>query len=219
MARPQDGQVGRQLPAHHRARRRGLRPARLPLPDASPPTTGASSTTRRIRCGAAQGALDSLRARLRALGPARAGETGPLDPAELSADGGAFWERWTDAIDDDLDLPKAIAVVREVARASGLPAAERRWLLLDADRILGLDLAAALAAGAQTPTGMADSIGLETDDARLPVGAPGLLRERAVARAAHDWGRADALRTELTDLGVDVVDRPGGVQEWRIRER
>ncbi len=57
----------------------------------------------------------------------------------LSETGLAYHQRFVDAIDDDLDLPTALVVVREVLRAD-LPADERRWLALDADRVLGLDL-------------------------------------------------------------------------------
>ena len=41
-------------------------------------------------------------------------------------------DRFVAAIDDDLDLPTALAVVRETLRADR-PADERRWLVLDAD--------------------------------------------------------------------------------------
>ena len=44
------------------------------------------------------------------------------------------------------------------------------------------------------------------------------LRERAAARAARDWARSDALRDDLSALGIEVTDRAGGIQEWRIRE-
>ena len=59
--------------------------------------------------------------------------------APLSAAGRALHERFVAALDDDLDLPTALAVVRETLRAD-LPADERRWLVLDADVVLGLDL-------------------------------------------------------------------------------
>ena len=59
--------------------------------------------------------------------------------APLSPPGRALHDRFVAAIDDDLDLPTALAVVRETLRAD-LPADERRWLVLDADLVLGLDL-------------------------------------------------------------------------------
>src|SRR6476661_4863162 len=59
--------------------------------------------------------------------------------APLSDPGRALHDRFVAALDDDLDLPTALAVARETLR-SDLPAEERRWLVLDADAVLGLDL-------------------------------------------------------------------------------
>jgi cysteinyl-tRNA synthetase len=186
----------------------------------------------------AQAGLESLRARARAIGREARGAAGPgglveaavpgadaiappgvgrADPAELGPAGRAAFERWTAAVDDDLDLPRGLAVLRDAAKDVSIPAAERRWLLLEADRVLARDLAreivaGAAVAGADRPT---TSPGLDA----LPAGAAELVRERADARAAKDWARSDALRAALAALGVEVVDGRGGVQEWRTRER
>ncbi|HEY9333422.1 MAG TPA: cysteine--tRNA ligase, partial [Kribbella sp.] len=37
-----------------------------------------------------------------------------------------------------------------------------------------------------------------------------LVADREAARAARDWARADALRAELTELGVQVTDTADG---------
>ncbi len=117
----------------------------------------------------------------------------PLSPA-----GRALHERFVAAIDDDLDLPTALAVIRETLRAD-LPADERRWLVLDADLVLGLDLDLAWAS---------------VDD-DLPAGAAALLAARVEARGARDWARADALRDELATMGVEVTDGPAGTTARR----
>jgi cysteinyl-tRNA synthetase len=115
--------------------------------------------------------------------------------APLSPAGRELHDRFAAALDDDLDLPTALAVVREMARAA-ISADERRWLLLDADLLLGLDL---------------DRVWDGTpESAALPTGAAELIEERAGARAAHDWARSDALREALAALGVEVVDGPEG---------
>jgi cysteinyl-tRNA synthetase len=187
---------------------------------------------------AAARALDSLRARLRALGPAP--ESGPwrapavlrarpagdrpegivtaveghggsdsypirdrahAPEAPLSETGRALHDRFVAALDDDLDLPVALAVAREMLKTP-LPDDEKRWLLLDADAVLGLDLDRAW----ETNTNQV-----------LPDGAATLIAQRAAARAAHDYARADALRAELAALGIEVVDRPDGTTEARRR--
>ncbi len=115
--------------------------------------------------------------------------TAPLSPA-----GRALHDRFVAALDDDLDLPTAAAVVRETLRSNG-PVDERRWLVLDADAVLGLDLGRTAA---------------EPVSADVPPEAEALLAERAAARTARDYARADAIRGELAERGWDVVDGPDG---------
>jgi cysteinyl-tRNA synthetase len=103
------------------------------------------------------------------------------------------------AISEDLGLPAAVAGAHAVAGASDLTPAQRRALLLDFDRVLGLDLDRA-------PDG---------EDQALPEGAAALLERRAAARAARDFATSDALREELAVLGVEVRDTPDGQQARR----
>ena len=120
----------------------------------------------------------------------RAGEpSAPLSPA-----GAAFHDRFVAAIDDDLDMPTALALVREILR-SDLGADERRWLVLDADLVLGLDLHRAW----EQPA---------AEQASAAVVA--LVAERQAARARRDFARSDALRDDLADMGWEVVDGPDG---------
>jgi cysteinyl-tRNA synthetase len=188
---------------------------------------------------AAAAGLESLRSRLRAVGPPTATDdtsappvleagaapdrphgvaSGPAGhgagPAvalrdragepdiDLSPLARELHDRFVAAIDDDLDLPTALAVVREVLR-SDIPADERRWLALDADFVLGLDLHRAW----ETPTGVADEP--DADDRRL-------LAERGAARRAREFARADALRADLEHRGWEVVDA-GDESELRRR--
>ena len=193
---------------------------------------------------AAAAALESLRDRVRALGPApdegqwsapsplRAAPTpdrpeglveGPLghgstdrasapessdrahSPAPPLSDAGrALHDRFVAAIDDDLDLPAALAVVREIAR-SPLPEDERRWLILDADFVLGLDL---------------DLVAVHSDDRsaseeELSPEMAALIAQRTEARQSRDFARADALRDELRARGIEVVDEADGGTSWR----
>ena len=45
----------------------------------------------------------------------------------------------------------------------------------------------------------------------------GLLTERTAARAAKDFARGDAIRAELTQLGVELLDTPQGT-DWRVHD-
>jgi cysteinyl-tRNA synthetase len=124
--------------------------------------------------------------------------------APLSEAGRALHDRFTAAIDDDLDTPTALRIARETLRAP-LPADERRWLVLDMDFVLGLDLDRSLAVAAHGGAPAAE----------LPAGAGELLEARSRARADQDWPAADRLRDELRDLGVEPIDRADGTSDWR----
>jgi cysteinyl-tRNA synthetase len=137
---------------------------------------------------AAMHAAKSGLARLR-----RASE-GADEIAELDTEPMASYRaRFADAVADDLATPKGLAIAHEVASTSDLTDSQRQALLVDFDRVLGLDLGAAPAP--QIP---------------LPEAAVELLDRRQAARAARDWATSDALRDELAALGVDVRDTPGG---------
>jgi cysteinyl-tRNA synthetase len=99
---------------------------------------------------------------------------------------------------DDLSSPRGLAVLWELLRDAGLPPAAKLRGALAMDRILGLGLEAAGAQGAGT-------LGSEEQ---------ALLEERARARQARDWARADSLRRELAVRGIQVEDTPGGVR-WK----
>jgi cysteinyl-tRNA synthetase len=122
----------------------------------------------------------------------------PLSPAGLG-----LHERFVEALDADLDLPAALAVVREIARSS-LPPDERRWLLLDADLVFGLDLHRSW-----------DRQGGPEDVPELDADAAALVAARSVARAERDYARSDALRAELAGMGIEVTDAPDGTSTVR----
>jgi cysteinyl-tRNA synthetase len=112
-----------------------------------------------------------------------------------------YRQRFGEAVADDLAMPRALALAHEVASADELSDLQRRALLLDFDRVLGLSL--------ESPA---------TADAPLPEGAADLLERRAAARAERDYAASDALRDELSRLGVEVRDTPSG-QETTVRGR
>ncbi|MCA1572332.1 MAG: cysteine--tRNA ligase [Chloroflexi bacterium] len=139
---------------------------------------------------AAMHAAASGLARLRRAG----GGGGGGEPVDLTAPPiPEYRGRFADAIGEDLATPKALAIAHEVATAPDLADGQRRALLVDFDRVLGLDLGV-------TPA----------EEPPLPEGAAELLERRAAARAARDFAASDALREELAALGVEVRDTSDG---------
>jgi cysteinyl-tRNA synthetase len=111
----------------------------------------------------------------------------------LAAD---FHSRFVSAVADDLGFPQALPIIWEMAK-SDLPPGEKLGLLLDWDRLLGLDLASARAAPAP-------ALEPELQD---------LLDQRTAARAVKDWAAADRLRAQLAERGILVKDGKEG-QTW-----
>ena len=106
-------------------------------------------------------------------------------------------------MDDDLNLSGALAGVFNLVNA-GFANAPR-----------GADAAAALAALRRFDQVLdvltEDAPAADRDDDAIEE----LVRRRNEARAAKDWPRADALRDELTALGVELLDGKHGQAAWR----
>jgi len=128
---------------------------------------------------AAATALDRLRRGFHAL------------PHGGAADRG-YVERFTEEINDDLNLPRALAVAWELLRGDSSPAAKRETLSL-LDRVLGLGLPA-----------------WQPREEDVPASIRELAEARKAARAARDWNEADRLRAALQAAGWDVEDGPSG---------
>ncbi len=123
-------------------------------------------------------------------------------------------ESFVAAMDDDLGTPAAVAVIHDVVR--------------DGNRLLA-DGGPELAARFGEVTAMLDVLGIHPADPAWPSAAAGderlrgvvdalvggLLTERAEARAARDWARADAIRDRLNEVGVEIEDTPAG-PKWSL---
>ncbi|MEK7391391.1 MAG: hypothetical protein AAB214_02390, partial [Fibrobacterota bacterium] len=84
-------------------------------------------------------------------------------------------------------------------RDGNLTEAQRGRLLLDWDRVLGLELS----------TDLPDPPAVEVD-ADEAARIDGLVAARTVARDSKNWPEADRIRKELADLQVVVTDTPTG---------
>ena len=103
-------------------------------------------------------------------------------------DVGEEWRlRFLDAVENDLDLPRALAMTWDMVR-SELGGETKLWLLLDFDRILGLGLD-------QVPAGY-----------ELPESVRSTLTTRAALRGQADYPKADQLRSSVSESGYMVAD-------------
>jgi cysteinyl-tRNA synthetase len=100
--------------------------------------------------------------------------------------------RFREAVSDDLDMPRAVAVLNETVSAD-LPDADKYALLASWDAVLGLDLER-----------------LAREGFEIPSEVQAMLEERDAARVAQDFAKADEIRVRLTEMGWEVMDLPEG---------
>ena len=109
-----------------------------------------------------------------------------------------YIERFSGEINDDLNLPRALALGWEVLRGE-LPPASKKVTLLAFDRVFGLGL------GAWRPK-----------EESIPQAVHALAAARAAARSAKQWVEADRLRSELHEAGWEVEDSGDG---YRLKRK
>jgi len=105
-----------------------------------------------------------------------------------------YKQKFMEAINDDLNMPEALAVMWDTFREAKLPAQTKLELIYDFDKVLGLSL---------------DKAGKE-DEPEIPVEVIELVNKRADAKKAKDFKHADEIREKIKKLGYEVIDKKDG---------
>lgn len=151
----------------------------------------------------AQSALDRLYQALLNVTPASC-EIDWSDPAA---------QAFSSAMNDDFNSSGAVAVLFELAtqtNRTGSP--ESAGLLRALGGILGLlqqDPAVYFRASTRYQRGSAERVQLADDQIEA------LVQERTQAKKDRNFERADAIRAQLQQAGVELEDKPGGLTNWR----
>lgn len=101
--------------------------------------------------------------------------------------------RFLEAVNDDLNMPRAMAAVQELLKSS-LSDGQKYTTILEFDQVLGLDL---------------DRLDQPEE---LPSAIQKLVDARQNARENKQWAASDRLRDEIQDLGYLVQDTPDGMK-------
>jgi len=112
--------------------------------------------------------------------------------ASAGAANSAFREKFLEAVNDDLNMPRGMAVIQEMLK-SDIPNTEKHATILDFDRVLGLGL---------------DQVDKPQE---LPAKVKNLVEARRMARQAKNWAESDRLRDEIQMLGYTVKDTRDGM--------
>jgi len=140
-------------------------------------------------------ALEGAHARLATMRQRMAEWSKEPAPADGSPEAEAFDRRFRDAVADDLDMPAALVVVNELIGSPSVSPGEKRALLASWDSVLGLDLDRLTREAWSPPDEVRD-----------------LVRRRDDARQAKDYATSDAIRRQLTEMGLEVMDTAQGTK-------
>jgi cysteinyl-tRNA synthetase len=105
-----------------------------------------------------------------------------------------YKNRFLEAINNDLDTPKAIALIWEMLKDDTLSPEDKKATLKDFDKVLGLEVDSPLISVIVNPTDKIND----------------LAKKRLIAKENKDFELADKIRDEIKSLGFDVVDDKNG---------
>ncbi|MCT7961319.1 cysteine--tRNA ligase [Laspinema sp. D1] len=141
-----------------------------------------------------------------------------LDSGAIAPESDAIVERFQTAMNDDLNTPSALAVLFELAKElrrqgniwvhEGKPdmdpkQLQQQWVTLrELGKVLGLEVNPAVEDSASEPGGLSDQ---EIES---------LIQDRLAARQGKNFAEADRIRNQLQELGITLIDKPGGVTQW-----
>jgi len=103
-----------------------------------------------------------------------------------------YRRRFLEQINDDLNLPRALAVTWELVK-SEVPSAAKKATLFEFDRVLGLRLA-----------------DWQPKQEAVPNEIMMLVEQRRLARSEKRWKDSDALRDQIKAAGWEIEDTPQG---------
>nr|WP_239536871.1 cysteine--tRNA ligase [Arthrobacter roseus] len=127
---------------------------------------------------------------------------------------GRIPEQFALAMDDDLNIPQALAALHQSVRAGNTALASGDTTVVD--RALGEVLAMTEVLGLDD-AGVADGAGGPELKA-LGTLVQGQLDLRAEAKSSKDWARADAIRDALAVAGITIEDSSDG-STWNLNPR
>ena len=110
-----------------------------------------------------------------------------------------MWKRFN----DDLDTAGALGVLWEMVKSNTLSHAQIRAGIIDADKVLGLNLGGI---DQKATEACIKQFGKKVELESLPSNVLSMLEERNIARAKKEWDQADLLRKNLEGMGYVLED-------------
>jgi cysteinyl-tRNA synthetase len=113
-----------------------------------------------------------------------------------------YMNKFLSAINDDLDMPKALATLWEVVREKRLSNMEKYELIKEFDKVFGLELLK------------------EEEKEKLPEEVKNLIIRREALRKIGNFKAADEIREKiLREFGILIEDTKDGIKWKKVRNK
>jgi cysteinyl-tRNA synthetase len=100
-----------------------------------------------------------------------------------------YWEDFLNAVNEDMNMPKALSVAWEMMKSEGLDS-DKKKTLLEFDKVLGFNL-----------------LEYKPQEKEMPENIKKLLKKREVLRSEKKYEEADKIREEILKMGFRVEDK------------
>ncbi len=135
--------------------------------------------------------LEGAASALRRLNESVVRLTGEIEDHGWSNEGDVYYRKFVEAVEDDLNMPAALAVVWEMMRSNITDQAKKN-LIVVFDEVLGLDL------------GVVGKV-------EIPENIQILVDEYSRAKQTKDYAASDLIRSQVLDGGYKIMDTQSGV--------
>ena len=102
-----------------------------------------------------------------------------------------YKQKFKKFIEDDLDTPRALALLWDIFKDESLSSADKKATVLDFDKVLGLGFE-------------------DLKEEKIPENIQKIVEEREQARQNKDFKKSDELRDKIKSLGYEVKDTEEG---------
>ena len=109
-----------------------------------------------------------------------------------------YLNEFKEAVNDDLNTSKGLAVLWEVLKDENMPTGDKKKTILEMDKVFGLDL-----------------VNAKKEKIEISPEIQDLINQREVARQEKKWDEADKLRYEIERRGFEIKDTENGPKLFR----
>ncbi len=110
---------------------------------------------------------------------------------KLPDNGEIIETNFSEYINDDLDTPKALALLWDILKNDEIEDTDKKATILNFDKVLGLNI---------------DKV----ENIEIPKEIKEMLKERDLARESKDFAKSDEIRKKIENLGYKIKDTPDG---------